>query len=78
MMDPVMDIIAELKAGMDDALRSGHVPPPPDFDEEAYLQQNPDVAEAVVSGAFPSGFVHYFQLGYREGRRRPPRLTGRL
>ncbi len=77
-MDPTMEIIAELKAGMDEAVRNGHVPAPPDFDEEAYLQQNPDVAEAVVAGVFPSGFAHYFQLGHREGRVRPTRLAGRL
>ncbi len=47
------------------------VPPPPDFDEPAYLQANPDVANEVVAGRQKSGFVHYLLHGSHEGRQRP-------
>gem|GEM_PF-360374 len=43
------------------------------FDEEAYLEQNPDVAKAVAKGDFSSGREHFMRNGYREirdGRRR--------
>ena len=45
-------------------------PPPvaPAFDETAYLQANPDVAQAVRDGHFPSGWIHYLRYGYREQR----------
>src|SRR5688572_810076 len=39
------------------------------FDEEAYLRANPDVAEAVRKGGMPSGRVHFEHHGKREGRR---------
>lgn len=77
-MDTIVQIIAELKMEMDEAIRNGKIPPPPDFDEEAYLQQNPDVAEAVRAGSLSSGFAHYFQQGHREGRSRPARHAGKL
>ena len=38
------------------------------FDEAFYLQNNPDVAEAVQSGTFPSGFAHFQTFGANEGR----------
>jgi hypothetical protein len=46
------------------------VPPPvvPTFDEAAYLQANPDVAQAVQDGHFPSGWDHYLRYGFREQR----------
>lgn len=37
-------------------------------DEQWYLQCNPDVAEAVRSGAFPNGKAHYVDAGYFENR----------
>lgn len=40
----------------------------PAFDEEFYLQQNPDVAAAVSSGIFASGSQHYELFGAGEGR----------
>lgn len=38
------------------------------FDEESYLDANPDVAEAVISGAFKNGYEHYLIHGKNEGR----------
>jgi hypothetical protein len=40
-----------------------------DFDEDDYLDKNPDVRIAVTRGAIESGFVHYVGFGYFEGRR---------
>jgi glycosyltransferase involved in cell wall biosynthesis len=48
--------------------------PPPDFDEAGYLRVNPDVADAVRSGAMASGYLHYVLHGRGEGR--PRRATG--
>ena len=47
-------------------------PNPTVFDEEFYLATNPDVAEAVAGGAFPSGLEHYRQFGGNEGRNPNP------
>lgn len=47
--------------------------PPPDFDEPAYLRDNPDVRAAVQGGRFSSGFEHYWLHGRSEGRPRPAR-----
>ncbi|MBD2043118.1 hypothetical protein [Microcoleus sp. FACHB-672] len=38
------------------------------FDESFYLESNLDVAEAVKSGAFSSGFAHFKEYGRFEGR----------
>ncbi|WP_298199276.1 glycosyltransferase [Novosphingobium sp.] len=46
------------------------VPPPHDFDENAYLRNNPDVAEAVGAGRLRTGFTHYVMHGQHEGRAR--------
>lgn len=46
------------------------VPPPPDFDEDAYLRTYPDVAAEVTAGRLQSGFVHYLLHGRHEGRER--------
>jgi hypothetical protein len=42
--------------------------PPPDFDEKSYLEANLDVNEAVLNGAFDSGFHHWLAYG-REHKR---------
>jgi hypothetical protein len=42
------------------------------FDEAYYQYQNPDVAAAVASGQFPSGYAHYQQYGQNEGRAYSP------
>jgi len=39
-----------------------------EFDETFYLDANPDVAEAVRRGEWPSGFVHYCVIGKKTGR----------
>ena len=39
-----------------------------DFDEKAYLKRNPDVAQCVARGMFPSGYDHYKNYGRHEGR----------
>jgi GT2 family glycosyltransferase len=41
------------------------------FDEAGYLRLNPDVADSVSRGEFPSGFHHYLQHGFGEGRNVP-------
>ncbi|MGH7211428.1 MAG: hypothetical protein ACREF1_08210, partial [Acetobacteraceae bacterium] len=38
------------------------------FDEPRYLDRYPDVAAAVASGEFRSGFHHFVSLGWSEGR----------
>ncbi|MEO1043422.1 MAG: hypothetical protein AAFX52_14160 [Pseudomonadota bacterium] len=38
------------------------------FSEKAYLNANPDIAQAVESGQVSSGFEHYMVTGYFEGR----------
>jgi hypothetical protein len=38
------------------------------FNEQAYLEANPDVAKAVSRGQCASGRAHYVSLGYFEGR----------
>lgn len=39
------------------------------FDEAAYLAANPDVAQAVAKGEWPSGWQHFKAHGHRENRR---------
>ncbi len=38
------------------------------FDENAYLEQNPGVAEAVARGSLASGYDHWVRFGLAEGR----------
>jgi len=38
------------------------------FNESVYLAENPGVAEAVNNGLLNSGFDHWLQFGYAEGR----------
>jgi len=38
------------------------------FDEQKYLELNPDVASAVIKGEFLSGLYHYLSYGYYENR----------
>jgi SAM-dependent methyltransferase len=39
-----------------------------EFDEDAYLQLYPDIARGVSSGAIESGWRHFVQHGFAEGR----------
>ena len=56
--EPILKLILRL------ALQEGS-----DFDESAYLRENPDVAESVRRGAIPSAKHHYVNYGYLEGRK---------
>jgi len=38
------------------------------FDENTYLQQHSDIAEAVADGRLGSGFEHWVKFGFNEGR----------
>ncbi|XKH59404.1 hypothetical protein LG290_12025 [Halomonas sediminis] len=38
------------------------------FNEEYYLAQNPDVAEAVANGTIQSGLSHWENMGFKENR----------
>jgi ubiquinone/menaquinone biosynthesis C-methylase UbiE len=51
------------------------IEPPKDFDEEAYLRENDDVAQHVRSYPETNGWEHFARLGYLQNRRGvPPRL----
>ncbi len=39
-----------------------------EFDEDWYLEQNPDVREAIAKGNVKSGWDHFINNGYFEGR----------
>jgi hypothetical protein len=39
-----------------------------EFDEDWYLTNNPDLAEAIPSSTFRSGWHHFVNVGYFEGR----------
>jgi hypothetical protein len=38
------------------------------FDEQLYLNQNPDIAQAIASGQVKSGFEHFISHGFNQGR----------
>lgn len=38
------------------------------FDQQFYLNQNPDVAAAVAAGSFDTAFDHFVKRGQFEGR----------
>lgn len=44
---------------------------PDNFDENAYLLDNPDVAAEIGNEGFGSGYEHYVLYGHLEGRKRP-------
>ena len=39
------------------------------YDEQFYLQSNPDITAAVQTGTFKSGLQHFIEFGETEGRR---------
>lgn len=41
---------------------------PADFDEKIYLENNPDIQEAVKKGSYPSGANHFINFGWKEER----------
>ncbi len=65
-LDAIEDVPAASQGGdmVDGVNRS-------EFDEAGYLRLNPDVAEAVRSGEYSSGYQHYVRYGLREGRDLP-------
>lgn len=44
-------------------------PVPKEYNEDDYLELNPDVAESVKNGDFTSGIEHYLQYGFKENRK---------
>lgn len=44
------------------------MPPRGGFDEEGYLYLHPDIAQGVSSGLIESGWQHFVQHGFTEGR----------
>lgn len=48
----------------------------PEFNETDYLAANPDVAEAISAGSFPSGLAHYLRHGANENRSLKPGVRG--
>ncbi|MEM9245625.1 MAG: hypothetical protein AAGA67_07795 [Cyanobacteria bacterium P01_F01_bin.153] len=46
------------------------------FDENFYLASNPDVASAVASDGFSSGWFHFLTNGFNEGRSPAPGVGG--
>ncbi len=49
------------------------------FDEEYYLDANPDIDFAVAKGRFKSGKEHYIKFGSKENRKIcPPKITDKL
>src|SRR4051812_20342063 len=53
---------------LQDTVESRDEPDPRQFDEEAYLEANPDVARAVAAKVIGSGWLHYVHHGRTEGR----------
>jgi hypothetical protein len=47
------------------------VPPPPNFDEDKYLLDNPDVKLLLDEEKISTGFEHFMRWGKGEGRHRP-------
>jgi GT2 family glycosyltransferase len=56
------------KAARRGASEVGALVAPDHFNEAAYLQEYPDVAQAIARGEVASGYVHYLKYGLREGR----------
>jgi hypothetical protein len=57
-----------------------HIASPENYDEQAYVDANPDVAAAVRANVFRSGRDHFDAFGHAEGRRKlvpPPVLRDR-
>ncbi|MBE7380289.1 MAG: hypothetical protein F6J95_002625 [Leptolyngbya sp. SIO1E4] len=50
------------------AVNLGGIPIAKLFDETYYLANNPDIAAAVSQGAIASGYDHFVQFGWLEGR----------
>lgn len=64
------ELLARLERAAAEKLDRLRLAPPADFDETAYLAENPDVAERIAAGDLASGFEHFMKFGRDEGRRR--------
>jgi ubiquinone/menaquinone biosynthesis C-methylase UbiE len=64
--DGRQDVIAEIRGTQIDIER------PKDWDEEAYLRENPDVAQQVRNHPETNGWEHFATFGYLENRRGVP------
>lgn len=61
-----MDAYDTMRAGFSERMNAAGANAP--FNEDYYLNSNPDVAAAVQAGQFQSGLDHYNQFGQAEGR----------
>lgn len=61
------------------ATSPANLPPRGEFDEEAYLQLHPDIAQGIAAGTIESGWAHFARAGCAEGRawlRQPDPFAG--
>lgn len=68
--ESVSDRLAHLRSSLDAYMDKAGIDAPPDFDEDAYLKQNMDVADALAEGRSFGAFDHYIKYGRSEGRPR--------
>lgn len=68
MNDQVARILMESRGGTQQNDEDFPLISEEDFDGEAYLKRNPDVAKFVRQGNFPSAYDHYKNYGRFEGR----------
>ena len=66
----VPELLARFAKNVDEYAASAPLDPPPDFNEEEYMEHYGDVAEAAATGHVKSGFDHYIKHGAAEGRLR--------
>lgn len=59
-----LNLVKGFSKGLEDFPKTA----PADFDELTYLEYNPDVRVAVMRGAVSSGYRHWIEHGYDEGR----------
>lgn len=55
------------------------LPPRSEFDEKGYLYLHPDIANGVLAGTIESGWRHFLNAGFKEGRKwiaKPDPLIG--
>ncbi|WP_080963493.1 glycosyltransferase family 2 protein [Pseudomonas putida] len=65
------ELLTDISTNLDQYLTTINLDIPPDFDEDQYLNDNPDVRDAVREGLLYNGFDHYMKYGRRESRARP-------
>jgi hypothetical protein len=64
------EIVARLYRGkqLPDWRRTHIEGTPHDWNDQAYLDANPDIAPLVAKGEFPNGYAHYVSAGFMQGR----------